>query len=87
MITLTFRRGSNLSLQLDVSSLGVEPICSVSTPKEVWLQLLHTSSRPLKHATLQQAARDTNLLNSEYQVNLPGARTARVLVVLFSHTC
>lgn len=66
------RRGSNLSLLLDVSSLGSEPVCSVSTPKEVWLQLLHTSSRPLTHATLQQAARDTNTLNMEYQVTTTG---------------
>lgn len=64
------RRGSNLSLLLDVSTLGVEPICSVSTPKEVWLQLLHTSSRPLAHALLQRAATDTNALNVEYQVRL-----------------
>ncbi len=62
------RRGSNLSLLLDVSSLGVEPVCSVSTPKEVWLQLLHTSSRPLTHMMLQQAAVDTQTLNTEYQV-------------------
>ncbi|KAI3357910.1 hypothetical protein L3Q82_016291, partial [Scortum barcoo] len=60
-------RGSNLSLLLDVSSLGVEPVCTVSTPKEVWLQLLHTSSRPLTHSALQQAADDTNTLNVEYQ--------------------
>ncbi|KAF3860959.1 hypothetical protein F7725_001214 [Dissostichus mawsoni] len=59
--------GSNLSLQLDVSSLGAEPVCSVSTPKEVWLQLLHTSSRPLTHTLLQLAAIDKNTLNVEYQ--------------------
>lgn len=62
------RRGSNLSLLLDVSSLGAEPVCSVSTPKEVWLQLLHTSSRPLTHTMLQQAAVDAHTLNVEYQV-------------------
>ncbi|XP_056130259.1 tyrosine-protein phosphatase non-receptor type 7-like [Lampris incognitus] len=61
------RRGSSLSLLLDVSSLGVEPVCSVSTPKEVWLQLLHASSRPLTHTQLQQAAMDTHALNVEYQ--------------------
>ncbi|XP_069383567.1 tyrosine-protein phosphatase non-receptor type 7-like isoform X2 [Paralichthys olivaceus] len=61
------RRGSNLSLLLNVSTLGEEPLCSVSTPKEVWLQLLHTSSRPLIHALLQQAAADTDTLNAEYQ--------------------
>ncbi|XP_040920540.1 tyrosine-protein phosphatase non-receptor type 7-like [Toxotes jaculatrix] len=66
-VRLQERRGSNLSLLLDVSSLGVEPVCSVSTPKEVWLQLLHTSSRPLTHTLLQQAAMDTHTLNAEYQ--------------------
>ncbi|TNM86439.1 hypothetical protein fugu_006669 [Takifugu bimaculatus] len=80
-VRLQERRGSNLSLQLDVSSLGVEPICSVSTPKEVWLQLLHTSSRPLKHAMLQQAARDTNMLNSEYQKIPPNFVTSAELDV------
>uniref|UniRef100_A0A3Q0QUM8 protein-tyrosine-phosphatase n=1 Tax=Amphilophus citrinellus TaxID=61819 RepID=A0A3Q0QUM8_AMPCI len=48
-VRLQERRGSNLSLLLDVNTLGVETVCSVSTPKEVWLQLLHTSSRPLTH--------------------------------------
>ncbi|KAK1899122.1 Tyrosine-protein phosphatase non-receptor type 7 [Dissostichus eleginoides] len=66
-VRLQERRGSNLSLQLDVSSLGAEPVCSVSTPKEVWLQLLHTSSRPLTHTLLQLAAIDKNTLNVEYQ--------------------
>ncbi|XP_053280879.1 tyrosine-protein phosphatase non-receptor type 7 [Pleuronectes platessa] len=66
-VRLQERRGSNLSLLLNVSTLGEEPVCSVSTPKEVWLQLLHTSSRPLTHALLQQAAADTNALNVEYQ--------------------
>ncbi|KAF7646509.1 hypothetical protein LDENG_00186980 [Lucifuga dentata] len=66
-IRLQERRGSNLSLLLDVSSLGAESVCSVSTPKEVWLQLLHTSSRPLTHTLLQQAVMDTHTLNVEYQ--------------------
>ncbi|XP_068160420.1 tyrosine-protein phosphatase non-receptor type 7-like [Antennarius striatus] len=66
-VRLQERRGSNLSLLLDVSTLGVEPVCSVSTPKEVWLQLLHTSSRPLRHAALWEAAVDTPALNAEYQ--------------------
>lgn len=67
-VILFWRRGSNLSLLLDVSTLGAESMCSVTTPKEVWLQLLHTSSRPLTHALLQEACRDTKTLNSEYQV-------------------
>ncbi|XP_061604022.1 tyrosine-protein phosphatase non-receptor type 7-like [Phyllopteryx taeniolatus] len=66
-IHLQERRGSNISLLLDVNSLGVEPVCSVSTPKEVWLRLLHTSSRLLTHALLQQAAADANALDAEYQ--------------------
>uniref|UniRef100_A0A673A155 protein-tyrosine-phosphatase n=1 Tax=Sphaeramia orbicularis TaxID=375764 RepID=A0A673A155_9TELE len=66
-VRLQERRGSNLSLLLDVGTLGVESVCSVSTPKEVWLQLLHTSSRPLMHTALQQAAMDTDTLNAEYQ--------------------
>uniref|UniRef100_A0A3B4T3P1 protein-tyrosine-phosphatase n=1 Tax=Seriola dumerili TaxID=41447 RepID=A0A3B4T3P1_SERDU len=69
-VRLQERRGSNLSLLLDMNSLGVEPVCSVSTPKEVWLQLLHTSTRPLTHTLLQQAAMDTNTLNVEYQVKV-----------------
>uniref|UniRef100_A0A3B3ZTT4 protein-tyrosine-phosphatase n=1 Tax=Periophthalmus magnuspinnatus TaxID=409849 RepID=A0A3B3ZTT4_9GOBI len=52
---------------LDVSGLEAEPLCSVSTPKEVWLQLLHTSSRRLSLAELQEAARDTLALQQEYQ--------------------
>uniref|UniRef100_A0A7N8X6J5 protein-tyrosine-phosphatase n=1 Tax=Mastacembelus armatus TaxID=205130 RepID=A0A7N8X6J5_9TELE len=66
-VRLQERRGSNLSLLLDVSSLGVEAVCSVTTPKEVWLQLLHTSTRPLSHTLLQQADLDKNTLNVEYQ--------------------
>lgn len=80
-IRLQERRGSNLSLLLDVSSLGAEPVCSVSTPKEVWLQLLHTSSRPLTHLMLQQAAEDTNTLNAEYQKIPPNFVSAAELDV------
>ncbi|XP_077457532.1 tyrosine-protein phosphatase non-receptor type 7-like isoform X2 [Stigmatopora argus] len=66
-IGLQERRGSNISLLLDVSSLGVELGCSVSTPKEVWLRLLHTSSRLLTHSLLQQAATNADELDAEYQ--------------------
>uniref|UniRef100_A0A3P9NCF5 protein-tyrosine-phosphatase n=1 Tax=Poecilia reticulata TaxID=8081 RepID=A0A3P9NCF5_POERE len=66
-VRLQERRGSNLSLLLDVSNLGAESVCSVTTPKEVWLQLLHTSSRALAHAQLQEASADTSALNTEYQ--------------------
>ncbi|XP_053173615.1 tyrosine-protein phosphatase non-receptor type 7-like [Scomber japonicus] len=80
-VRLQERRGSNLSLLLDVSTLGAEPVCSVSTPKEVWLQLLHTSSRPLTHTLLQQAATDTNILNVEYQKIPPNFVSAAELDV------
>lgn len=76
MVLLFGRRGSNLSLLLDVSTLGVEAMCSVTTPKEVWLQVLHTSSRPLTHAMLQDASRDTKTLNAEYQVT--GTRRPKI---------
>lgn len=66
-IRLQERRGSNLALLLDVSGLEAGPLCSVSTPKEVWLQLLHTSSRRLPPAELREAARDTLALQQEYQ--------------------
>lgn len=66
-IRLQERRGSNLALLLDVSGLESGPLCSVSTPKEVWLQLLHTSSRRLSPAELREAARDTLALQQEYQ--------------------
>ncbi|XP_071398449.1 tyrosine-protein phosphatase non-receptor type 7-like isoform X1 [Centroberyx affinis] len=80
-VRLQERRGSNLSLLLDVNSLGAEPVCSVSTPKEVWLQLLHTSSRPLTHTLLQQAAADPQTLNAEYQKIPPNFVSAAELNV------
>ncbi|XP_028265463.1 tyrosine-protein phosphatase non-receptor type 7-like [Parambassis ranga] len=80
-VRLQERRGSNLSLLLDVSGLGAEPVCSVSTPKEVWLQLLHTSCRPLTHKELQEAAADTHTLNTEYQKIPPNFVSAAELDV------
>ncbi|XP_068453922.1 tyrosine-protein phosphatase non-receptor type 7-like [Clinocottus analis] len=80
-VRLQERRGSNLSLLLDVSSLGVESVCSVSTPKEVWLQLLHTSSRPLSLKALQQAAKEGDALNAEYQKIPPNFVSAAELDV------
>ncbi|XP_035796581.1 tyrosine-protein phosphatase non-receptor type 7 isoform X2 [Amphiprion ocellaris] len=81
VVRLQERRGSNLSLLLDVSSLGVEPVCSVTTPKEVWLQLLHTSTRPLTHDLLQEASADTSTLNVEYQKIPPNFVSAAELDV------
>uniref|UniRef100_A0A674EMC8 protein-tyrosine-phosphatase n=2 Tax=Salmo trutta TaxID=8032 RepID=A0A674EMC8_SALTR len=69
-VQLQERRGSNVSLVLDVSSLSlgaVEPLCSISTPKETLLHLLRTSTRPLTPSQLQEASDETSRLNSEYQ--------------------
>ncbi|KAL1021192.1 hypothetical protein UPYG_G00009970 [Umbra pygmaea] len=69
-VRLQERRGSNVSLVLDVSSLNlsaVEPLCSISTPKETILHLLRTSTRPLTPTQLQEASVETSRLNSEYQ--------------------
>ncbi|KAM6925401.1 tyrosine-protein phosphatase non-receptor type 7-like [Xenentodon cancila] len=78
-VRLQERRGSNLSLQLDVSTLGVDAVCQINTPKEVWLQLLHTSSRPLSHVQLQDASTDTKTLNTEYQKIPPNFVTSAEL--------
>ncbi|XP_061113998.1 tyrosine-protein phosphatase non-receptor type 7-like isoform X1 [Conger conger] len=67
-IRLQERRGSNVSLVLDVSSLGtVEPLCSISTPKETILHLLRTSTRPLTACQLQEASGLAKALDNEYQ--------------------
>ncbi|XP_015197971.2 tyrosine-protein phosphatase non-receptor type 7 [Lepisosteus oculatus] len=61
------RRGSNVSLVLDVSSLGaVEPLCSISTPREITLHFLRNTRRPLTAAELQEAAANTQELSQEY---------------------
>ncbi|KAL4645828.1 tyrosine-protein phosphatase non-receptor type 7 isoform X1 [Arapaima gigas] len=62
------RRGSNVSLVLDVSTLGtVEPLCTISTPRDTILHLLRTSKRPLVAIELQEASRQTHILDQEYQ--------------------
>ncbi|XP_066559162.1 tyrosine-protein phosphatase non-receptor type 7 isoform X2 [Amia ocellicauda] len=61
------RRGSNVSLVLDVSSLGtVEPLCSISTPREITLHTLRNSHRPLSATELLDAAAATATLEQEY---------------------
>lgn len=73
MVPYILRRGSNVSLVLDVSSLSlgaVEPLCSISTPKETLLHLLRTLTRPLTPSQLQEASEETSRLNSEYQVGI-----------------
>ncbi|KAM6977712.1 tyrosine-protein phosphatase non-receptor type 7-like [Aplochiton taeniatus] len=81
-VRLQERRGSNVSLLLDVSCLGtVEPVCTVSTPRETLLQLLHSLSRPLEHTALIHAAVDINALNTEYQKIPPNIVSASDLDV------
>ncbi|XP_030077735.1 tyrosine-protein phosphatase non-receptor type 7 isoform X2 [Microcaecilia unicolor] len=61
------RRGSNVSLTLDMSSLGnVEPILSVSTPREITLHFLRTSSHVLSKEKLQERAKNLKALEEEF---------------------
>lgn len=66
---LCFRRGSNVALMLDVRSLGaVEPICSVSTPREVTLHFLRTAGHPLTRWALQHQPPSPQELEEEFLV-------------------
>uniref|UniRef100_A0A8C3T8I4 protein-tyrosine-phosphatase n=2 Tax=Chelydra serpentina TaxID=8475 RepID=A0A8C3T8I4_CHESE len=68
-VRLQERRGSNVSLVLDMSSLAsVEPIRSVCTPRDITLQLLRTSSHVLTSEALQQRARNLAQLQEEFLV-------------------
>ncbi|KAJ1139360.1 hypothetical protein NDU88_005735 [Pleurodeles waltl] len=61
------RRGSNVSLTLDMSSLGaVDPILSITTPKEVTLHFLRTSSHVLSKDRLQEEAKNLKALEEQY---------------------
>ncbi|XP_054251904.1 tyrosine-protein phosphatase non-receptor type 7 [Indicator indicator] len=61
------RRGSNMSLVLDMSSLGsVEPIQAVCTPRDVTLHFLRTSSHLLSREKLQQHAQSLRQLQEEF---------------------
>ncbi|TRZ03679.1 hypothetical protein DNTS_033760 [Danionella cerebrum] len=63
------RRGSNVSLVLDMSALGsVEPLsCSVVTPRErVAQEYLHTASRVLTRALLRETSLNTQNLQAEF---------------------
>lgn len=68
-LCLLCRRGSNVSLVLDMSSLGsVEPIQPVCTPRDVTLQFLRTSSHVLRTEELQQRAQSLAQLQEEFSV-------------------
>ncbi|XP_075030090.1 tyrosine-protein phosphatase non-receptor type 7 isoform X3 [Calonectris borealis] len=66
-VRLQERRGSNVSLMLDMSSLGsVEPIQPVCTPRDITLKFLRTSSHVLRREELQQRARSLTQLQEEF---------------------
>ncbi|XP_009997931.1 PREDICTED: tyrosine-protein phosphatase non-receptor type 7 [Chaetura pelagica] len=66
-VRLQERRGSNVSLMLDMSSLGsVEPIQPVCTPRDITLKFLRTSSHVLRREELQQRAQSMTLLQEEF---------------------
>ncbi|CAM5120151.1 unnamed protein product [Natator depressus] len=66
-VRLQERRGSNVSLVLDMSSLAsVEPICSVCTPRDITLRFLRTSSHVLTSVELQQQAKNLAQLQEEF---------------------
>lgn len=61
------RRGSNVSLTLDVSALGnIEPIKSISTPREITLQYLQTTSCVLNKEQLNEATNNSQALEAEF---------------------
>ncbi|XP_062921625.1 receptor-type tyrosine-protein phosphatase R-like isoform X1 [Mobula hypostoma] len=78
------RRGSNVSLTLDVSALGnIEPIKSISTPREITLQYLQTTSFLLNKEQLKEAINNSEALEAEFskippnfiesnELNIPG---------------
>ena len=65
------RRGSNVSLTLDMSSLGsVEPFVAVSTPREkVAMEYLQSASRVLTRSQLRDVVASSHLLQSEFMVS------------------
>lgn len=66
------RRGSNVSLVLDMSALGsVEPLnCGVNTPRErVAQEYLQSASRVLTRQQLKEATLNTPALHAEFAVS------------------
>ncbi|XP_039605178.1 tyrosine-protein phosphatase non-receptor type 7-like [Polypterus senegalus] len=62
------RRGSSVSLMLDVSSLGkVEPFQTISTPRDITLHYLSTSSHLLTGEQLREEAKNLAKLEAEFQ--------------------
>ncbi|XP_030329098.1 tyrosine-protein phosphatase non-receptor type 7 isoform X2 [Strigops habroptila] len=66
-VRLQERRGSNMSLMLDMSLLGsVEPIQPVCTPRDITLKFLRTSSHVLRREELQQHTQSLAQLQEEF---------------------
>ncbi|XP_061062572.1 receptor-type tyrosine-protein phosphatase R isoform X3 [Eubalaena glacialis] len=67
-IGLQERRGSNVSLTLDMSSLGnVEPFVATPTPREkVAMEYLQSASRILTRSQLRDVVASSHLLQSEF---------------------
>uniref|UniRef100_A0A8C6JH30 protein-tyrosine-phosphatase n=1 Tax=Melopsittacus undulatus TaxID=13146 RepID=A0A8C6JH30_MELUD len=64
---LPYRRGSNMSLMLDMSLLGsVEPMQPVCTPRDITLHFLRTSSHVLQMEELQQRTQSLTQLQEEF---------------------
>ncbi|KAJ7405699.1 Receptor-type tyrosine-protein phosphatase R [Willisornis vidua] len=65
---VSWRRGSNVSLTLDMSSLGsVEPFITVPTPREkVAMEYLQSAGRVLTRQQLRDAAACSHLLQTEF---------------------
>ncbi|XP_008108117.1 tyrosine-protein phosphatase non-receptor type 7 isoform X2 [Anolis carolinensis] len=66
-VRLQDRRGSSVSLVLDMSSLSnTDPIRSVSTPRDVTVQLLNTASHILSQKMLQEQTWRLEQLQEEF---------------------
>nr|XP_060628477.1 tyrosine-protein phosphatase non-receptor type 7 [Anolis sagrei ordinatus] len=66
-VRLQDRRGSSVSLVLDMSSLSnTEPIRSVSTPRDVTVQVLNTASHILSQKMLQEQTWRLEQLQEEF---------------------
>ncbi|XP_077324847.1 receptor-type tyrosine-protein phosphatase R isoform X2 [Lithobates pipiens] len=67
-VGLQERRGSNVSLTLDMSGLGiVEPFTVAPTPRaKVAMEYLQTASRVLKRQQLQDVVKSSHLLHTEF---------------------
>nr|XP_028602791.1 receptor-type tyrosine-protein phosphatase R isoform X3 [Podarcis muralis] len=67
-VGLQERRGSNVSLTLDMSSLGsIEPFVAVPTPREkVAMEYLQSASRILTRQQLQDTVTSSHLLQTEF---------------------